>query len=76
MVYVAYMETNKDRVAFTGRINPKEKTAAFTEKLDSAGRLAVPRVVRDKLGLSGKEAILSVQIVVEEIYQYQKEEAK
>jgi bifunctional DNA-binding transcriptional regulator/antitoxin component of YhaV-PrlF toxin-antitoxin module len=61
------MET-KDEIKFSGMINPKEGIARFQEKLDIKGRIQVPRMVRDKLGLHDKEALLEVRIGIKEIY--------
>lgn len=61
------METNKE-IKFSGVINPKEGTAKFQEKADIKGRVQIPRVVRDKLGLHGKEARVEIRLKVEEIY--------
>lgn len=73
MPYMAYMETNKE-IIFSGVINPKEGIAKFQEKIDKQGRIQVPRVVRDKLGLQEREAILEIKLRVEEIYPLSKEE--
>ena len=64
---MVHMETKKE-ITFSGAINPKEKTARFQEKIDKQGRVQVPRLVRDKLGLQEKEAIVEVSLRVEEIY--------
>ena len=61
------METTKE-IRFSGAINPEEGTARFQEKIDKKGRVQIPRVVRDKLGLHEREAIVEVSIKVEEIY--------
>jgi hypothetical protein len=61
------METKKE-IKFSGAINPEEGTARFQEKLDKQGRVQIPRVVRDKLGIHEREAIVEVMLRVEEIY--------
>lgn len=72
MVYMVFMETNKE-IKFSGAINPKEGTARFQEKIDKQGRIQIPRIVRDKLGLQDREAILEIRLKVEEIYETAKE---
>ena len=67
------MET-KNEITFSGMINPKERIARFQEKVDIKGRIQVPRMVRDKLGLHAKEALVEVKVRVLEIYTKESEE--
>ena len=59
----------KDEIRYEGMINPGEKTASFREKIDKQGRIPVPRLIRDKLGMQGKEAQVEVRIKVVEVYE-------
>lgn len=61
MLYMAEIE-------FSGSINPARGEAKFPEKVDKQGRIPIPRMVRDKLGIQGKEARIDVSITVVEIY--------
>lgn len=63
-LYMLYME----KIEFSGSINPARGEARFPEKMDKQGRIPVPRMVRDKLGIQGKEARIDVSITVVEIY--------
>lgn len=64
---MVYMEKSKE-IIFSGAINPEKMIAKFQEKIDKQGRVPVPRMVRDKLGMQGREAIVNVVIEIVEIY--------
>lgn len=57
-----------EEIKYEGAINPKKKEAKFSEKIDKQGRIPVPRMARDKLGIHKKEARVSVWIRIEEVY--------
>lgn len=50
---------------FEGVVNPSKGEASFTAMMDRVGRISVPRLVREKLGIRG-EAILKVHLKVVE----------
>ena len=57
-----------EEIKLEGAIYPSEGEASFMEKIDKQGRIQVPRVVRDKLGVQ-MEAIVAVKIKVLEVYE-------
>jgi len=58
---------------FEGMINPTKREASFTAKMDRIGRISVPRLIRDKLGISS-EAVVAVHIKLIEAYKEEREE--
>lgn len=57
-----------EEIKFSGAIYPDRGEAHFPEKVDRQGRIPVPRLVRDKLGIQGKEVRVDVSIKIVEIY--------
>lgn len=58
----------KEELKYSGAIYPAKGEARYTEKIDKQGRIPVPRLIRDKLGIHEHEAMVTVSIKVLEVY--------
>ena len=56
----------KGEIHYEGMINPARREAKFVERVDSRGRVFVPRMIRDKLGIKENDIVAIFLKVIEE----------